>query len=582
MYHKTPVKVPSANGKIVFKKQNENVYVLYEIDRVYNPKRQYNVPKRVIIGKVVPDSDKELMFPNEKFLEYFPDVQVAPSEMPSKRSSTLRTGAHIAFSSIIKEYKLDELLEKHFGEYAGFVLDLACYLIVNEDNAGQYYPDYARCHPLFTKDMSIYSDSTVSRFLAGIQRDQITGFLNDWNSNRDRRQRIYISYDSTNKNTQAGDLELAEFGHAKDNKGLPIVNVSLAYDSTNQVPLFYETYPGSIPDVSQLQYLINKIVAYQYQSLGILLDRGYFSKRNIEYMDQHGISFVMMMKGCKPLVRELIQSKRNTFETSRSCRVSGSRVSGITIKKPLFEGDTKERNFHLFYNPAKMASEREDLNDMIDQMAEELEMLIGTECDLGMPYTRYFDCCYYKKTLTAVKEKTEVIERELELCGYFCIVTSDDMTASDAYHLYRGRDCSEKLFRAQKTFLGSRATRVHSNASLQSKLLIEFIATIIRNRFYNLLKEQMVRLKTRRNTMTVPGALRELEKIEMTRRNGSNYQLDYALTKNQKLIYQSFGLSTEDVVIQTQAIAKMLAKVKDEKVTEDKDANDETEIDYSY
>ena len=47
---------------------------------------------------------------------------------------------------------------------AGFLLDLACYSIVTENNAGQYYPDYAYNHPLFTPDMKIYTDSGVSIF----------------------------------------------------------------------------------------------------------------------------------------------------------------------------------------------------------------------------------------------------------------------------------------------------------------------------------------------------------------------------------------------------------------------------------
>ena len=135
-------------------------------------------------------------------------------------------------------------LKRLFGDKAGFILDLASYLIVSEDNAGQYYPDYARCHPLFTADMRILSDSTVSRFLAGIERDQITGFLDNWNAQQDHRQRIYISYDSTNKNSQAGDLDFVEFGHAKDDQGLPIVNVSFALTRPNQYLSFYEVYPG--------------------------------------------------------------------------------------------------------------------------------------------------------------------------------------------------------------------------------------------------------------------------------------------------------------------------------------------------
>ena len=90
------------------------------------------------------------MLPNERFLKHFPDAQLSPSDPPSKRSGTLRAGTYLAFAAIIKEYGLDKLLEASFGDKAGFILDLASYLIVSEDNAGQYYPDYARCHPLFT------------------------------------------------------------------------------------------------------------------------------------------------------------------------------------------------------------------------------------------------------------------------------------------------------------------------------------------------------------------------------------------------------------------------------------------------
>ncbi|EFK31717.1 hypothetical protein HMPREF9264_1670 [Lactobacillus delbrueckii subsp. bulgaricus PB2003/044-T3-4] len=44
------------------------------------------------------------------------------------------------------------------------------------------------------------------------------------------------------------------------------------------------------------------------------------------------------------------------------------------------------------------------------------------------------------------KEREDVIERELQLCGYFAIVTSEKMTASEALNLYKSRDISEKLF----------------------------------------------------------------------------------------------------------------------------------------
>ena len=45
-------------------------------------------------------------------------------------------------------------------------------------------------------------------------------------------KQIYIAYDSTNMNSAAGNLELAEYGHAKDRDGLPQVNLSIGYNHT--------------------------------------------------------------------------------------------------------------------------------------------------------------------------------------------------------------------------------------------------------------------------------------------------------------------------------------------------------------
>lgn len=49
-----------------------------------------------------------------------------------------------------------------------------------------------------------------------------------------------------------------------------------------------------------------------------------------------------------------------------------------------------------------------------------------------------------------------VIEYENNLSGYFCIITSEKMSAKDALLLYENRDASEKLFRGDKTYLGDK------------------------------------------------------------------------------------------------------------------------------
>ena len=87
--------------------------------------------------------------------------------------------------------------------------------------------------------------------------------------------------------------------------------------------------------------------------------------------------------------------------------------------------------------------------------------------------------------------------------------------------------------------------RVHSKEFLATKTFVGFIALIIRNRIYRLLREQMQRLTVKRNYLTVPAALRELEKIEMIRGNDARYRIDHALTRTQKTILGSFGIDEQ-------------------------------------
>jgi len=547
MYYDFRVEIPKIKGKIITKKKGNARYILYQYGSKYNPEKKYAVPDRAIIGKVT-DDDSSMMFPNEKFETYFSDVPL-PEELPEAyRSCCLRIGSYVIIKKVMQEYNLPMMLEKLLKKDCGLFLDLVSYMIVNEENAGQYYPDFAFCHPLFSEGMRIYSDSKVSRFLSSVTKEQIIGFLQAWNKARDHSQRVYLSYDSTNKNCDAGDIDIAEFGKAKDDKGVPIFNLAIAFDEANRTPLLYEEYPGSINDVSQLTFLVDKVKEYGYTKIGFILDRGYFSKENIRYIDENGYEFIIMVKGCKALVSTMVEQNQGSFETARDCSIRSYKVYGKTVSCHLFEDDTEDRYLHIYFDPYKQAAEREHLEQRIDKMKLMIEKNVGKNVQFGKSYTDLFKLTYDKEgRLLYGQERSDVITRELRLCGYFCIVTSEKMTASAALIQYKGRDISEKLFKADKSFLGSRSMRVQSEEALSAKIFVEFVALIVRNRIYNLLKETMLKMESNPNYMTVPASLRELEKIEMVRRNNGDYKLDHAVTKKQKIILGSFGLEESDI-----------------------------------
>lgn len=358
---------------------------------------------------------------------------------------------------------------------------------------------------------------------------------------------------------------MAEYGHAKDGQKKPVFNYSIAYDRNNREPLFYEEYPGSIVDVSQLQHMLEKAKGYGYRKIGFILDRGYFSKGNIHFMDKCGYDFVIMAKGMKQLVSDLVLENKGTFEEDRHFSIREYGVSGKTVKGTLFPSDEKERYFHIYYSSRKYASEREQVETKIDRMAKYLKKQEGKAVKIEEGLSQYFDLIYYHKgqedeKFMCGRERADVINREIRLCGYFVIITSKKMTAKEALLLYKSRDGSEKLFRGDKSYLGNRSMRVYTDESVEAKIFIEFVALIVRNKIYTCLKDEMIKNDRKLNFMTVPAALRELEKIEMVRLLDNVYRLDHAVTAVQTDILKAFGLNAVYVKDKAREISGLLAK----------------------
>lgn len=67
------------------------------------------------------------------------------------------------------------------------------------------------------------------------------------------------------------------------------------------------------------------------------------------------------------------------------------------------------------------------------------------------------------------------------------------------------------------------------------------------NRIYHQLIEQEKQSNKKRNYMTVPAAIRELEKIEIIQQPDHRYRLNYAVTATQKEILKAFGINEVNI-----------------------------------
>ena len=351
--------------------------------------------------------------------------------------------------------------------------------------------------------------------------------------------------------------------------------------------------------------MLGKITGYGYKKIGFILDRGYFSRGNIRYLDECGYSFVIMAKGMSSFISDLILENKGTFDNKRSCDMNAYGVYGKTVQRTLFEGDEKKRYIHIYHSISKDADEREHFENALRERTALLMSHQNETVEFGSAYEKYFYLHYDKdgvflypeekttvtereislcgyfviitsermttkkakdgdnaldKKFVFFEEKMSVIELELKLCGYFVIVTSEKMTAKEALHLYKSRDVSEKLFASDKSFLGNKSMRSHTNEGVEGRIFTQFIALIIRNKIYTALQEENEKLEKKQNYMTVPAAIRELEKIEMTRQTDNVYRLDHAVTAKQKKILEAFGMNEGSITYRAGEISNTLKK----------------------
>lgn len=466
--------------RCTFKKTEKATYVYLTLSVKYSKEKKRTIPNRVLIGKL---DEEGLLIPNHNYIDMFgEEKELAPSP---ERTDFVSIGLHVVINAICKQLQLDELLEGVMEEDgARMILDLASYMIQSENNVMQYVDDYCYNHALFSD--YCFEDSDVGKLMDSISIKDIDTFIRSW-VQLHVNDGVYISYDSTNMNTTAGNLELAEYGYDKDDPDLPQVNLSLAYNQRDDIPLFYEIYPGSITDHTECQKMVDRAKYYGCENVGFILDRGYFSLDNIRYFNRNKLDYSLMTKGNAKFVKEVIEEYGPGVSRGTKYYIPEHELFGITVEKDLFHTG-KTEYIHIYYDSERAGRETIDINNRFHKMDEALkerkEKKIQRNEDVKV-YEKYyylkFDDNGYFQSYT---RKEKEIEKLVDRAGYFVIVSSKPMSAVEALNAYRDRDAVEKIFRMDKSYLGNDVFRVHSTKKLESKMFISFIALVLRNQIH--------------------------------------------------------------------------------------------------
>lgn len=534
------VLVKRPKGTKIYRQRNCE-YVYHVTGSEYKKDKQYVVEKRVCIGKMV---DDENMNPNDSFYQYYEIAGGNDEEAPAF-SDALQVGASTLIFKVMEELKISELLESIHGETdANLIKDLVSYMIIRQTSTMQHYSDFVWGHLVNSEKK--WDDTKISDFFKNaVDYAQTELFVSKWNEIQPEHSEIYISYDSTNMNTKADGVDMAEYGHAKEDSDIQQVNISYAVNHKDATPLFYEMYPGSIIDNTQCTHMVDRAKEYGYKNVGLILDRGYFSIKNIRYFDAKGYDFLMMIKNNSILVRDMLKEAKLPLLTKAKYYLPEHDVYGLT-KQGTIGDDITVRYFHIYYDNVRASQEKNEYLKQLVKKEEHLQKKVNEKIrrkEDMVAYKKLFKLKYDNNGyLESYSRNENEIQKEIDKLGFFVIVTSKEMSASEALDIYRKRDSVEKIFRMLKTGLEYDTFRVHSQDSLESKTYVMFIASIVRNYIFQGLKKVSEKEKDRKN-YTVPAAISELEKITIVKNSKDVYIRRYGLTKKQKNILKQFGIT---------------------------------------
>ena len=449
-------------------------------------------------------------------------VKPPPKLMPEDDINTAKAvfiGPDLVFSAITKRYRIGSLLEESFGkEIMKDILSLAWYVAVegnalsNSDSWLDYYENPRG---------STMSSQDVSRLLDAVDYDGMMTFYKLWLKEMAKSTTTTktdkILYDLTSISYYGSGIDAAEHGYNRDHENLPQVNYALLCMRSTAMPLFAWPMNGSISDMSTLETTLQFLKKLQFTPDCIMMDRGFCSLDNINGLFKNKHTFLQTVKVNAKWVYGVIDaSESQRFNPDSKIEVGGrtyyastSFCRWVRIRKTTGRGS--EKKDVIVHVCAKSAREKYVSNEknveVIDQYPCRLHVLfcqdlVGSQHDKFMDklkvererlvadgdatvqkeFEKYIKV-YRKKYARhrVVEYDTDMIaQHKNKYAGYICFLTNDRTveTAWDALKEYSTRDYIEKDFDEMKNDLDMKRIRVHTDARMQARLFIQFIAEI--------------------------------------------------------------------------------------------------------
>lgn len=497
------VSVPFVKGKITFKKKKDAVYVLFEYERVYNAEKKYNVPKRVVIGKLNDENDRSVMIPNENYHQYFHSEISNCDLVENKRSNILSIGTYLVIDSVLKSSGIKSNMDEVFQENSNLLIDLASYTLLYQDCKNLFYNDYIYSHPLFTNHMEVFSNSKISNIIENISVRQFSNYIKRVNEKLDKDQVINITY------RKIIGVDTIIYFEAFDNNGA-LVN--------------YDVVPELSISSTNIMSFIFKLKKIGYKNFSLTLNFADLSKDIIDVAAYNDIT-IFVNRLNDDLKNKIISSVVGTFESDKD---SYNAFNRIYYKESKIESKVlgTELYSYITFNKDKAKSDQIYYENRIHRIKSYLESLIGLHYKPNEEVTNFFTLYYDEKGKLVKFEEKNTLNDELKYLGYNVYLSS---IKYDIEKIIKHSKKDDKI--VIKDIYSSLSFVNNQGNAFDTLCFINYLVTNIKKLIIDKCEGE-----------SINEVINELEKIEVIN-DGKSFLLCNTITKYQSKVLQLFNLS---------------------------------------
>ena len=512
----------------------------YESISKWDKEKRQSRSKRTLIGRLDKETGEIVPTDGRMKGENIPKPR-ADKAWKAPKYMRLFYGATYLLDSIGDKLGVTDDLRRCFPDMYKQILSVVYYLILEDKNPLYRFEKWGQTHKHPWGD-NIFSQRS-SEIFSSISDDTIQQFFRL--QGRRRSESEYWAYDITTISSYSECLRQIQYGHSKDDNGLPQLKLAIVFGEQSKLPFYYRKLAGNIPDLMTVKTLLSELELFGFKKVKLVMDRGFYREENINGLLKDHLKFLVAVKMSLKYVRAALDKVYDVFRTfeyynedyelySTTVPYEWPYSQARPYKRDILE--QKRRVYiHLYYNIDKAAEDQKNFDRVLMRLRKEL-VSGERKSEHEKLYKKYFTVKSTPARGIRVTVKEDAVKKAKRYYGFFALLSNDKMNSITALELYRNKDLVEKAFGNLKERLNFRRTLVSSEQSLNGKLFIEFVALI----YLSYLSKQMQDTHLYKD-YTMVGLLDKLDVIECFEYPGHRLQVGEVLDK-QRDIYLALGI----------------------------------------